>query len=192
MIAAAVPAPSPGRRFGPRASLRTPRYTWPMVSRRTFLLSSAAVLSGCRRKRLTPEAQIRAAVAALEAAVEDKDVGAARELISETFTGEEVDDRRAAVGLLTAVLTRYPHVHLLTRVVDVDFLSPASAHVKVTAAAAGHPLKGFDDLARVGADILTFELSFVEEEPSVWRITRATWRSGEPQDFVTGADDSPR
>lgn len=163
-----------------------------MLARRCFLLAGAALVIGCRRRRTSPEEQVRDTVSALATAIEDGDLSAVRTFIAESFTSEEATDRPAAIGLLRAIRSRYPHVHLLTRVTSVDFPTPAAAHARVTVAAAAHPLLAVDDLARVSAEILVFELTFAEVAPARWQVTSAVWQPGEPRDFLDDRADTVR
>jgi hypothetical protein len=53
----------------------------------------------------------------------------------------------------------------------------------VVAAIASHPMKSVEDAGRVQADILRFELTFVEEGRERWVVTSASWQVAGLQDL---------
>lgn len=125
---------------------------------------------------------MRAAIAAIEAAVEAKDVAAIRERISDAYRDAEGRDERALAALATVHFMRNASIHVLVRVRDVTFPEPARARVVALAALAGRPIADVDALLALRADLYRFEGELVDEA-GAWRVASATWRPAALADF---------
>ena len=139
--------------------------------------------SGCRRR--SPERQVRDTIAALASAVEEKDLKAIRNLVSEGYRDAEQQDRAAVLELLAVTFARTAHMHLLTRVAAIE-IAPSvdrTARATVVAAIASLPMKSVEDAGRVQADIFRFELTLVEESRARWVVTSASWQVAGLQDL---------
>jgi hypothetical protein len=145
---------------------------------------AAAWLPACAAEPDSPEAQIRALLQQAEAAAEEKNVGALKQLLSESYSDDHGQDRQAVAGLLTFTFLRNQSVHLLTRVRSIEFPEPAQARTTVFVAMAGTPIPGIDELPRVRADLYRFDFSLGDEGSGDWRVTRAAWRRASADDFL--------
>ncbi len=141
----------------------------------------AAALA-CSPDADTPEARVRATLAAMETAAEAKDAGAFREHLSESYSDAEGHDTRAVMGIVTFHFLQNRGIHLLSRVSEVTIAAPGEAQVLAFVAMAGTPIDSADALARVRADLWRFDVT-LREEDGAWRVTRAAWRPAAASDF---------
>lgn len=150
------------------------------------LVGGLALGAGCRRRRRSPEEQVRDTIATLTHAAEDKDLKAIRRLISEHYHDDEEHDRQEVLGLLRMYFARYPAIHLATRVTAVE-IAPAGtdvrARVTVVVAMASVPMNGVEDLLRLHADVNRFDLTLIEEAAEQWAIAGAAWQAARPEDL---------
>ena len=153
-------------------------------SRALLAAFAAQALAACPAQPDSPEAQVRALFALAEAAAEEKDAGALKELISEHYADDEGHDRRAIAGLLTFHFLRHQTIHLLTRVHAIGFPEPTRAAATIFVAMGGTPILVVDDLARVSADLYRFDFDLADEGDGDWRVTRAAWRRATREDFL--------
>jgi hypothetical protein len=144
---------------------------------------AAAACLGCRRKRRSPEEQVRDSLAALVRAVEKEDLKGVRDLISERYRDVEQHDRQDVLSLLRMYLARHPRVHVAARVTTVTIAAANEARAQVVAALAALTIEAPGDLARAQADVYRFDLTLTEEAPERWVVTRAAWQPAEPGDL---------
>ena len=147
------------------------------------------ILAACSADPDSPEAQVRALISRAESAAEKKDIGTLKGLISEGYSGEQGQDRRAVAGLLTYYFLRHQTIHLFTRIQTVEFAdpehaNPGSARTSVLVAMAGTPMLVVDDLARLRADLYRFDFDLVREDDGEWRVARAAWSRATRSDFL--------
>jgi hypothetical protein len=145
---------------------------------------AAASLPACAAEPDSPEAQVRALLQQAEAAAEEKDVGALKQLVSESYSDERGQDRQAIAALLTFYFLRNQSIYLLTRVGKIEFPEPARARTTVLVAMAGTPIPDIEELARIRADLYRFDFSLGDEGSGDWRVTRAAWRRATADDFL--------
>lgn len=154
------------------------------MRRALLLIVLTSIASGCRKNRLTPEQQVRKAIADVEKAVEDKDSDGISAFVSEKYSDPEQRDRRTVRGLMRLQFLRYPTIHLLVRVSAVDFPVPGQARATVFAAMGSLPIGGAADIPRVTADVYRFDLDLAEEDKGRWKVTGAKWSRARPDDFL--------
>jgi hypothetical protein len=118
---------------------------------------------------------VRAALAALEAAVEAKDVAAIRELVSDAYRDAEGRDERALAALATFHFLRNESVYALARVHAIEFPAPDRARVEAVVALAGTPIDDEESLLDVRADLHRMTAEFADEDGR-WRVVAAAWR----------------
>lgn len=138
-----------------------------------LLVTAALFLGGCGRED-TPDAQVRAVIAAGEAAAEARDLSGILEHVSPDFrsdSGGGPDELRQA---LRGYLVMHQSVHLLTRVESVAFPYRDYARVQLTVGTLGRESAGATafDLAADVHDV-TLELRL---EDDAWQVVRAEWR----------------
>lgn len=146
------------------------------------VLSALVAVAGCRKQR-SPEEQIRDTIAAIEEAVEDKDIKTVRGFIGDGYRDAEEHDRQEVLAFLHVLFRRHPAIHLLSRVTSVEIAPSGEAHATVLAAMASTPIKVLEDLPRVQADVNRFDLTFARTGPSAWQVTAASWQRARPEDL---------
>ena len=137
-----------------------------------------AALGGCGRVP-TPEEEVRAVLAALEAAAEGGDVSAFADLVSASYAdpyGHDREKLRAFVAFHVMQSGRGREV--IVRVRDVVFTDPARAVVTLAVGLAG--ARGARGL---GADVYAVDMDLIRED-DVWRVSFAQWRSAPPSDLL--------
>ena len=136
----------------------------------------------CGEEELSPEARVKAVVALAEEAVEARDLAAVKKLISEAYSDEGGNDRRAALGIVQYHFLRNESLHLLVRVDRVEFPQPGLAKATLVAAMAGEPIPTAESLGSLRADIYRFDVEFAEEDGD-FRLTTARWQRAAPKDL---------
>jgi len=144
--------------------------------RSTIALAMGAVLAfaGCGDKE-SPDAQVRAVIAAGEAAAEARDLSGILEHVAPAFRDAQGGGREELKQYLRGYLVTHPSVHLLTRIDSVEFPYRDLARVKLTVGTLGTgstEAAGFDLAADMHDVVL--ELQF---EDDAWRVVRAAWQS---------------
>ena len=152
------------------------------VSIAVLLLVSSLPVAGCRGTT-DPERELRELLRGAEAAVEAKDFGALRPLLSERYSDAEGNDRRRVEAVLRVWLLRQGEIYLVTRVQDLRFPAADRAQVVLLVAMAGERIADSADLAGLRGDLYRFDLDFAAERGD-WRLARAAWRPMEPEDLL--------
>ncbi len=125
---------------------------------------------------------MRAVLAALEEAAQQRDAGAMKEHVSGGYSDAHGNDKRAAIQLVAFHLLRNQSVYLLTRVQGIEIAGPGEARAEVLVAMAGTPIESPEALLALRADLYRFDLAFAEED-GAWRVRSAEWRPAAVQDF---------
>lgn len=165
--------------------VRTRREMRRAVRRPAALLVAISAIAwpACSSEPESAEAQIRALLVEMEVAAEAKAVDPLHVFISERYTDDLGNDRRAIVRLVVSHFLRNQSIHLLTRVASIELPEPERASVTVYVAMAGHPIPDADALTRLRANLYRFDLA-LEDTGKVWQVTRAAWRPAETRDFL--------
>jgi hypothetical protein len=132
-------------------------------------------LAGCAREA-SPEDEVRAVIAAAEAAAEERDASALFELVAPDYRDGRGNGEKEIRRLVRGYLITHQSIHLVTRVEEIEFPATDLARVRVTVGMLGQPAAGRSpwDLA---ADVYEFDLVLAREDGD-WRLTRAGWRRG--------------
>lgn len=140
----------------------------------SLLVTAAMLLGGCGRGD-TPEAQVRAVIAAGEAAAEARDLSGILEHVSPDFRSDSGGGPDELRQVLRGYLVMHQSVHLLTRVDSVEFPYRDYARVRLTVGMLGSESSGataFDLAADVHDVALELRL-----EGDAWQVVRAGWQS---------------
>jgi hypothetical protein len=135
---------------------------------------SATILGGCSREE-TPEAQVRAVIAAGEAAAESRDLAGILAHVSPAFRSDSGGGPDELKQYLRGYLVMHQSVHLLTRIDSVEFPYRDYARVQLTVGTLGREAAAataFDLAADVHDVVLEFKL-----EDDAWQVVRAEWQS---------------
>jgi hypothetical protein len=148
-----------------------------MNSAAALLLAMCLGAAGGCTPEPTPEQQVRAVVAAAEAAAESRDHRALMSLVSRQYADARGGDARELSLVVHAYLVAHPAVRLATRTESVRFPYEDMAQVRVTvgtlAREAGGNAANFLDVA---ADLHTVEFE-LQREGDEWKVIRAEWNS---------------
>jgi hypothetical protein len=137
-------------------------------------MGAALAVAGCGDEE-TPDARVRAVIAAGEAAAEARDLSGILEHVAPAFRDDQGGGREELKQYLRGYLVTHPSVHLLTRIDSIEFPYRDLARVKLTVGTLGTgatEAAGFDLAADVHDVVL--ELQF---EDDAWRVVRAAWQS---------------
>ena len=141
----------------------------------TLAMGAALAVAGCGDQQ-TPDARVRAVIAAGEAAAEARDLSGILEHVAPAFRDAQGGGREELKQYLRGYLVTHPSVLLLTRIDSVEFPYRDLARVKLTVGTLGTgstEAAGFDLAADVHDVVL--ELQF---EDDAWRVVRASWDPG--------------
>jgi hypothetical protein len=138
------------------------------------LLWLVAMLGGCA-PRDTPEAQVRAVIAAGEQAAESRDLPGLLELVSPAFLDEHGGGRDELNQALRGYFVTHPSIALLTRIESIEFPYRDLAQVRVTIGTLGREVTETTAF-ELAADIqeVVLELKLEDDE---WKVVRAAWSS---------------
>ena len=147
------------------------------------LLCAAAALPGCGAAP-TPEDEVRATLAALEAAAEAGDASAFAELVSADYTdpyGHDRDKLRAFVAFHVLRSGRGREVILRVRDVHIEASEPTRAAVTLAVGLAGAgSRRGSGGL---GAEVYAVDLDLAREGDA-WRVAWAQWQAAPATDLL--------
>ncbi|HEX7374972.1 MAG TPA: hypothetical protein VF277_08350 [Steroidobacteraceae bacterium] len=139
----------------------------------TFVtLVAYCVLAGCG-ERTTPEQQVRAVIAAGEAAAEQRSLSALMALVSPRYEDGQGGSAVELSRTLRGYLLLNQSVHLLVRVESIQFRYRDLAQVRLTVGTLGRKATAADTLA-VAADVIDVQLE-LQLERGEWKVTRAAW-----------------
>lgn len=149
-----------------------------MISRIAAVLLLAALL-GCSAPARTPEEEVRAALAALEAAAEAGDAGAFGDLVSAAYQdpyGHDREKLRAFVAFHVMRSGRGREVIVRVRDVRIEPGDPARAAVTLAVGLAGAG-------SRVGAEVYAVDMDLAREGDA-WRVSWAQWHAAPATDLL--------
>jgi hypothetical protein len=149
-----------------------------MISRAGTALLLAALL-GCGAPAATPEEQVRAALAALEAAAEAGDAGAFAELVSAGYQDPYGHDRerlRAFVAFHVMRSSRGRELIVRVRDVRIEPGDPPRAAVTLAVGLAGAG-------SRLGAEVYAVDMDLAREGDA-WRVSWAQWHAAPATDLL--------
>lgn len=152
------------------------------MSPRLLAVAALALLS-CSGEPPSPDAAVRATLAAIEASAGERDPDGLEEHISDSYADARGNDKRAVVGIAALHLLRNQAVYTFSRIQEVDTTEPGRAAVRALVALAGRPIRDAASLASVRADLYRFDVTLREEEPGAWRVISAAWHPASLADF---------
>ena len=134
-------------------------------------LGTGLLAGGCSRAAPDP---VRALLAALESAAEERDAGRFATRLSDGFEGQENVTRAAAEAELRRYFAAYESIRVELYDVEVE-RADGSARVRCKVAFSGQARRAFglENLLPPSA-LYRFDLE-VRDEGGTWRVTRARW-----------------
>jgi len=138
---------------------------------RAIAFGTALLAGGCSRAAPDP---VRALLAELETAAEDRDAGRFAGRLSDTFQGQENVTKAAAEAELRRYFAAYESIGIELYEVEVE-RPEGSARVRCQVAFSGHARRAFglENLLPPSA-LYRFDLE-ARDEGGTWRVTRARW-----------------
>jgi len=146
-------------------------------SLRVAVLGGVLAANGACAPGSTPEQQVRAVLAAGEAAAERRDHRALMALVSPDFADAYGGGDGELSRMLRAYLVAHPAVHLVTRVESVEFPYTDLAQLRLTVGMLGRDGRAnAEESLTLAADLHAVELELRLEDGD-WKVTRAEWNS---------------
>jgi len=148
------------------------------------ILSTANVLlTGCRgADPKSPAERIRGVISTAEQAVEQRDVGALRDIVGEKYKDSHGYDKSSVVRLIHGYLLRNRTIYLFSKITDIVIVDDTHASVQLLVAMAGRRVQLAEELLGVRADVLYFDLDWLKINGK-WEVTASTWRRARVEDF---------
>jgi hypothetical protein len=142
-------------------------------------LGLAVGLLACGTPELSPEAEVRETLAALESAAEAGDASAFTELVSPAYEDPYGHDREKLKAFLSFHVMRSGRgreVVVRVREIHIEPSDPTRAVVTLSLGLMGSG-------ARLSADVYAVDMDLVREEET-WRVAWAQWRSAPAADLL--------
>lgn len=134
----------------------------------------AAVLStSCSSSGGTPEDEVRAVLAAAEAAAETRDTSDVIALVSEEYADDNGFDKARLRDFLRGYFLAHPSLEVLLRIESVVLLADDLARATITLVVLGQRSTGIDDESRFVADGERYAVELIRED-SAWRVRRVS------------------
>ncbi len=137
-------------------------------------LHATAMLGGCALSD-TPEAQVRAVIAAGEQAAEARDLSGLLAHVSPAFLDEHGGGQDELKQVLRGYFVTHQSIALLTRIDSVEFPYRDLARVRLTVGTLGREAAGataFEFATDINEIVLELKL-----EDDEWKVVRAAWQS---------------
>lgn len=137
-------------------------------------LHATAMLGGCAQSG-TPEAQVRAVIAAGEQAAEARDLSGLLAHVSPAFLDEHGGGQDELKQVLRGYFVIHQSIALLTRIDSVEFPYRDLARVRLTVGTLGREAAGaaaFEFATDINEIVLELQL-----EDDEWKVIRAAWPS---------------
>jgi len=147
----------------------------------SVVMATLVFAAACSRTE-SPEEQIRMFVKTGEEAVEARELGNVKKLISEQYLDQGQRTKRDMVALVARYLYVNKNIHLLTRIDQLNFPAPDKAQFHLYVAMTGQNVSDLDSLLNMQADLYRFDMELAREEDD-WQLVRSTWRPAQSTDF---------
>lgn len=122
----------------------------------------------------SPDAQVRATIAAMEAAAEARDVGDLAEHLSPQFRDAHGRDSQELSRYVRGYFVANQSIHLLTRIENIEFPTRDEARASVTVAMVGREAESTNAWNLAG-DIHDFDVT-MRREDGEWKVVYAKWQ----------------
>ena len=127
-------------------------------------------------ERSAPEEEIRALVDAAEAAAEERDASALRDLVADDYRDPDGRDAGDIRSFLHGYLALHPSLNLIARIDSIELEGTEQARVAVTVGMLGRTA-GDDEDWDLAGDVYRLDLRLAREDGD-WRLVRAGTRDG--------------
>ncbi len=157
------------------------RVTW---TRCALLAALSVALVGCSKKPADPAAEIEKLIGEIEVAVEEGDIDAVEERLSDAYSDPKGNDEKALLRMLQFQLLRQRSIHVLSQIDEIT-VEPGGREGRavVMAAAGSAPMAGLEALANVRADIFELRMTLTKPDDD-WQIVSVIWKRAGAGDFL--------
>jgi hypothetical protein len=138
------------------------------------LALAAVLVTGCSVD--DDEAEIRAVLAAAEAAAEARDVGFFRDFAGSGYRDMRGNDREQLLNMLRGYFIVHQKIEIVSRVEEIRIEGVDAARAVVHAGLAGQRA-GDSLLGGIGGDLYRFEVELIDDGGE-WRMIGAKWERG--------------
>ena len=134
------------------------------------------LLSACGSEPSSPEAQIKAVIAQMEEAAEQRSRRDLSEHISDSYSDEH-GNKDALNNIFRAYLFRNQSINIFTVIHSMQAVSPQEYRVELSAFMAAKGVDIESEEGRVKADSHRFSVTFVDESSDgEWKVRSAVWK----------------
>jgi hypothetical protein len=134
-------------------------------------LSAALLVTSCGAE--DPETEIRAVLAAAEAAAEARDVGFFRGFVGSAYRDARGNSREELLNMLRGYFVAHQQIEVVSRIDEIRLEGVDAAHAVVHAGLMGRR-SGESLLGGLGGDLYRFEIELIEDRGE-WRMIGAKW-----------------
>jgi hypothetical protein len=139
-----------------------------------LVLSAVLATTSCSAS--DPEAEIRATLAAAQAAAEARDLGFFRDFVGSGYRDAEGNDREQLLNMLRGLFVTHQKIEIVSRIDEIRLEGADAARAVVHAGLAGRR-GGESLLGGLDADLYRFEAELVDVDGQ-WRMIGAKWNRG--------------
>lgn len=140
------------------------------------LIFACLMLTACGGEDLSPEAQIKKAIEAMELAAEERSLSSFMEHVSEQYSDHEGNDRKAIAGYVQINFIRNQSINIFSSIESID-IEGANASVEVSTAMGSRGVDLSNEGNRLKANTMHFSVLF-QLEKKKWLVKSVSWRRG--------------
>jgi hypothetical protein len=156
------------------------------VSRVFFIGCLLAILAACGGDEVSPQQQLKTAIASIADAVESGDRDRVGDWLHPDYHDPRHPDRRAALATLFWYQRQHQQIHLFTLVRDIEIdATTEQARTSVMVAMTGVPVDSVEALVSLKADLYHFgvEWQFNGDE---WQVVSSRWERADLSSLTSG------
>lgn len=152
-----------------------------------IVLATGVLATGCSKKKVDPEQEIRETVMLAAKAATERDLKVLKSLVASEYKDSRGQDKQSVVGTLNIYyLRRSGDLYVVPQITDLKVIGEDRAEVAVVAALARTPVKVVEELEGVRADIVRFDLKMKRGEDQ-WLVTAAEYSRAGLGDLLDSA-----
>jgi len=153
--------------------------TMPMKNPMTLLclLSGLLLLAACgAEEALSPENQVRATLASIEQAAEQRSMTDFMQFIADDYADHHGNDKKRIRGIMQLQFLRNQNINIFSRIRSID-IQDGTASVELSAAMAAVGVDLSLETNRLKANSHQFSL-VLREHDGEWRVQSGSWQRG--------------
>ena len=149
---------------------------------RLVVIAACLVLPGACSSDKSAEALFRETLAAMEQAIEARDINEFMEYVSESYQDAQGRSRKDIRRIAQLHVLRNRNLHIYRHVTQLAVIDEQYANTVIFVALAGQPIESAESLASMRAELMRFEVSF--EFGEKWQAVSAQWKRAGINDFL--------